>query len=463
MTPTANARSIWDMDHDHVLHPWANFGPFEAKGSDIITRGEGSYLWDDKGRRYFDAVGGLWCTNIGLGRKEMASAIAEQVERLAYANPFVDMTTEPQARLAAELAARAPGDLNRVHFTTCGSTAVDSAYRMVQFYHACRGNPGKTDIVARNQSYHGSTHLCQSIGKRDGDRVPQFRYIREGIHHLTSPNPYRAPAGMDEAAFCDYLVAEFEALIAEVGADRIGAFIAEPIQASGGVIIPPQGYLRRMAEVCRRHDILVICDEVVTAFGRIGHWFASHDAFDVIPDMITCAKGLTSGYLPLGALIFSDRIWEAMAEDGARWFTSGYTYSGHPVSCAAGLKTLEIMEREDILGNVATAGAVFEAAAKGLEALPTVGQVRGARMMICVENVADKTTRALLPDEAKMGKRIADRAEELGLMVRPMGHLNVLSPPLVMTADEAEWVIATLGKAISAATDDLVRDGFRVN
>lgn len=462
-SPRVNFPDVHALDKAHVLHPWTNFGPFEAEGSTVIERGQGSHIWDDRNRKYFDAVGGLWCTNIGLGRKEMAEAIAAQVEKLAFANPFVDVTTEPHARLAAEIAARAPGDLNRVHFTTCGSTAVDSAYRLMQFYQACRGNPGKTGIVARRQSYHGSTHMGQSIGKRDGDRVPQFSYQREGIHHLTSPNLYRAPAGLDEAAFCDFLVQEFEDLIAEVGADRIGGFIAEPIQASGGVIVPPRGYLRRMAEVCRRNDILVIFDEVVTGFGRIGHWFASEAEFGVVPDMITCAKGLTSGYLPLGGLIFSDRVWDVMAEDGQRWFTSGFTYSGHPVSCVAGLKTLEIMEREDILGNVMTAGAVFEEAAQGLADLPTVGQVRGKKMMICVENVADKASRALLPDEAKIGKRITDRAARMGLLVRPMGHLNVMSPPLIMTEAEAEWVIETLGRAIRGVTDDLVRDGFRVN
>jgi adenosylmethionine-8-amino-7-oxononanoate aminotransferase len=388
--------------------------------------------------------------------------MAEQAERLAFSNTFVDMTNEPSALLAARLAELAPGDLNRVHFTTGGSTAVDTAVRMVSYYHHARGNPEKTDIVARDHSYHGSTYLSQSVGKRPGDRVEEFRYKTDGIHHLSCPNPYRRPEWMTESQFCDHLVAEFEALIARVGADRIGGFIAEPIQASGGIIIPPEGYLARMWQVCQRHDILFIADEVVTAFGRLGHWFASLAEFGVQPDMITTAKGLTSGYLPLGAVIFSDRIWAAMAEGGQRWFTSGLTYSGHPVSCAAALKNIEIMEREDLLGNAATVGAYFETRMKALEDLPLVGQVRGRKLMLCVENVADKATKELLPDGVNESKRISDVAEEMGLIVRPIGHLNVMSPPLVITQTQVDFVAEVLEKAIRRVTDDLVREGIRL-
>ncbi len=460
--PILPNEALWEMDRAHALHPWTNFGPFEKDGALVITRGEGAWLWDASGRRYLDAVGGMWCTNIGLGRKEMADAIADQAQRLAFANYFVDMTNDPAARLAAKLAELAPGDLNRVHFTTGGSTAVDTAVRMVSFYHHARGNPGKSGIVARENSYHGSTYLTQSVGKRNGDRIDEFRYKEEGIWHLTCPNPYRRPDWMTEAQFTDHLVAEFEALIARVGADRIGGFIAEPIQASGGIIIPPEGYLRRMWQVCQRHDILFIADEVVTAFGRVGHWFASLSEFGVQPDMITTAKGLTSGYVPLGALIFSDRIWAAMAEGGQRWFTSGLTYSGHPVSCAAALKNIEIIEREGLLDHASKIGSYFEARMKPLEALPLVGNVRGRKLMLCVESVADKATKALLPDAANESKRISDVAEAMGLIVRPIGHLNVMSPPLILTEGQVDFIAETLEKAITRVTDDLVREGFRI-
>ena len=453
---------LWEMDRQHALHPWTNFGPFEKDGSLVITRGEGCYLWDAEGRRYFDAVGGMWCTNVGLGRKDMAKAIADQVERLAFANSFVDVTNAPSALLSAKLAELAPGDLNRVHLTTGGSTAVDTAVRMVWYYQSCMGRPEKTDIVARDYSYHGATYLTQSVGKRPGDRVPEFRYKHEGIHHLSAPNPYRRPEGMTEAQFCDHLVAEFEDLIARVGADRIGGFIAEPIQASGGVIVPPEGYLRRMWELCRKHDILFIADEVVTAFGRLGHWFASEAEFGVVPDIITCAKGLTSGYLPLGAVIFSDRVWDVMAARGERWFTSGFTYSGHPVSCAAALKSIEIIETEGLLDHAAKVGDYFVESLKGLEGLPLVGQVRGRRLMVCVENVADKVTKEPLPEGVNEAKRISDTAEAMGLMVRPMGHLNVMSPPLTITRAEVDFVVETLGRAIRKVTDELVREGHRI-
>ena len=453
---------LWEMDRAHSLHPWTNFGPFEEKGALVITRGEGAYLWDSDGNRYLDAVGGLWCTNIGLGRREMADAISDQVLNLAFSNTFVDMTNAPSALLAAKIASLAPGDLNRVHFTTGGSTAVDTAVRMVGYYQSCMGRPGKTDIVARDYSYHGSTYLSQSVGKRPGDRVAEFQYKTDGIHHLSVPNPYRRPAGMTEAQFCDHLIAEFEALIARVGADKIGGFIAEPIQASGGIIIPPEGYLKRMWQVCQRHDILFIADEVVTAFGRLGHWFASLAEFGVQPDIICTAKGLTSGYIPLGAVIFSDKIWAAMAEGGERWFTSGLTYSGHPVACAAALKNIEIMERENLLQNAAKVGSYFETRMKALETLPMVGQVRGRKLMLCVECVADKATKTLLPDAANESKRISNIAESMGLIVRPIGHLNVMSPPLIITEAQVDFIAETLEVAITRVADDLTREGYRL-
>lgn len=460
--PTLGNQNLWEMDRRHALHPWTNFGPFEKEGALVITRGQGCNLWDAEGRKYLDAVGGLWCTNIGLGRREMALAIAEQAERLAFSSIFVDMTNEPAARLAGKIAELAPGDLNRVHFTTGGSTAVDTAVRMVSYYHHARGNPDKTDIVAREHSYHGSTYLSQSVGKRPGDRVEEFRYKHDGIHHLSVPNPYRRPSHLTEAQFCDDLVAEFEALIARVGPDRIGGFIAEPIQASGGIIIPPEFYLRRMWQVCQRHDILFIADEVVTAFGRLGHWFASLSEFGVQPDIITSAKGLTSGYQPLGAVIFSDSVWEAMAQGASGWFTSGLTYSGHPVACAAALKNIEIIEREDLLAHATKVGTYFETRMAELSALPLVGDVRGRKLMLCVENVANKATKELLPDGVNESKRISNVCESLGLLVRPIGHLNVMSPPLVITESEIDFIAETLEVAIKRVTDDLVREGYRI-
>lgn len=460
MTPDLK-NDIAALDQAHALHPWTHFDSFKAEGPLVIERGEGCYLWDRDGRRYFDAVGGLWCTNIGLGRREMAQAIADQAEKLAFSNTFVDMTHGPQALLAAKLAELAPGDLSHVHFTTGGSTAIDSAYRMAIYYHRCRGEETRTHVIARNDSYHGSTFASISIGKRSGDKVPEFHYLSDGIHHISSPNTYRMPDGLDEEGFCAHLVAEFEAKIAELGAGKVAAFFAEPIQASGGVIMPPKGYLHAMWQVCQKHGILFIADEVVTAFGRLGHWFASLDVFNVQPDIICCAKGLSSGYQPIGAVVFSDKIWNAM--QGDRWYASGFTYSGHPVACAAALKNIEIIEREGLLHQAKQMGRYFHTQLASLSELPMVGNVRGQGLIGCVENVADKAAKTLLPDEVDVGKRISNACEEMGLMVRPIGHLNVMSPPLVITRDDVDFVTQTLGKAIRDVADALVRDGIKVD
>lgn len=448
------------LDRAHALHPWTHFESFARDGALVIERGKGCSLWDSNGREYLDAVGGLWCTNIGLGRREMADAIAAQAEKLAFSNTFVDMTNGPAALLSAKLAELAPGDLNHVHFTTGGSTAIDSAYRMVAYYQRCAGRPDKTHVIARDSSYHGSTFVTISIGKRAGDKVPEFAYISDGIHHVSAPDCYRAIGMRTEAEFCDDLVAEFEAKIMEIGPEKVGGFFAEPIQASGGVVVPPEGYLKRMAQICRKHDILFIADEVVTAFGRLGHWFASWDEFGVQPDIICSAKGLSSGYQPIGAIIFSDRIWDAM--QGDRWYASGFTYAGHPVACAAALKNIEIIEREGLLDHATQIGSYFEAQLATLEDLAIVGDVRGRKLMMCVENVADKATKALLPDELDVGKRISNAAEARGLMVRPIGHLNVMSPPLIITESQVDFVTETLRASIEEVTDSLVKDGVRI-
>ncbi len=456
-----SAKELWELDRRHHLHPWTHFDSFREEGALLIERGEGCYIYGaEKGERYFDAVGGLWWAQIGLGRKEMAEAIADQVVKLAYTSPFTDMGNTPSAELAGKVAQLAPGNLNHVMFTLGGSEANDTAFRLIQFYQRSRGKPSKRHIISRIGSYHGSTHICASIAGKEMDRQPEFEYITDIVHHVSYPNYYRAPEGMSEPEFCDFLVQELEDKILEIGPDNVAAFFAEPVMGAGGVIVPPAGYHRQTLNVCRKHDVLYVHDEVVTAFGRLGHWFASEDEFGIVPDIITCAKGITSGYLPLGATIFSDEIHEVIAEEGKnRLFTNGYTYSAHPVCCAAALKNLEIIEREDILNHVKDVGAYFEERLHSLTELPIVGQVRGKKMMMCVENVANKQTRELFPDEVNIGKRIANACDEMGLMVRPIVHLNVMSPPLVMTRDDVDFIVETLGRGISKVPDDLVASG----
>ena len=326
---------------------------------------------------------------------------------------------------AAKLAELAPGALNHVAYSTSGSCANDTAIRLAHYYHSRRKQPRRRVILSRYNSYHGSTYLGMTLGNREGDRSPHFRYIEELVHHLAAPYAYRRPEGMSEQRFTDHLVAELEEAIQTIGAANIAAFIAEPIQGAGGVVPPPIGYLPRMREIVAKHGILFIADEVVTGFGRIGHWFASYDEFGIEPDILVSAKGLTSGYLPLGATIFSDGIQDAIsAADPEAWFTHGFTYSGHPVCCAAALRNIGIIDEEKLLDNARTVGDYFENRLKELLALPIVGDVRGRRLMMCVEYVADKSTKTSFPDAANISRRIAQRCEAKGLLVRPLGHLD---------------------------------------
>lgn len=456
---TASSKDVWEQDRRHHVHPYHNFVSYNEHGSLVMDKGQGAWLTDIDGKEYFDAVGGMWCTNIGLGRQEMVDAIAEQASKLAYANPFTDMSNEPAARLAAKLSELAPGDLNHVFFTCGGSTANDTAFRLIQMYQGARGKKQKKHILVRHDAYHGTTYLAASLSGKAGDRMPDFNYIQDIIHHLTSPNFYRAPQGLDEAQFCDFLIEEMEQKILELGADNIAAFYAEPILGSGGVIVPPENYNRRTWELCQKYDIIYVADEVVTGFGRLGHWFVSKDMFDVQPDIICCAKGLTSAYLPLGAAIFSDRIYEVLGNDADRWFTGGFTYSGHPVACAAALKNIEIMEREKIFDNVIETGAYFEQQLRTLLDLPIVGDIRGRRFMMCIVNVMDKATKEFFPTEVNIGKRISDHAEALGVIVRPAADLNIMSPSLTMTKEDVDHVVSRLRLAIERTTEDLRQEG----
>ena len=444
-------------DKAHFLHPWQEFDKFDKTGALPIAEATGAYIYDSDGNQLLDAIGGMWCTNIGLGRNEMAEAIAEQVRQMAYANPMVDMTNIPGSQLAKKLAELAPGDLNHVFFSCGGSTAIDSALRLVHFYQNSRGMPEKKHILARQEAYHGSTFAAMSISGKQADHIPEFDYLTDTIHHLSCPYYYRAPDGLSETEFTDSLVKEFEEkIIALGGGDKVAAFFAEPIMGSGGVIVPPEGYLKRMWEVCQANDILFVADEVVTAFGRLGHWFASESVFDIKPDIITTAKGLTSGYQPLGATIFSDRIWQVISEPGnGRYFAHGFTYTGHPVACRAALKNIEIMERERILEHVRDVGPYFLKQLKKLEQLPIVGEVRGDHFMVCIENVANKDTKTLFDEQIDIGQRITDECARRGVLVRPIGHLNVLSPSLILNAEEIDRIVVTLGDSISAVMADL--------
>ena len=452
---------LWRKDRDHNIHPWTDFSTFKEEGSLVVAESEGCYVYDSEGARYLDGIGGLWCVNIGYGNEEMAQAIADQARRMTYYSSFGHITTPPAAELAAKLAELAPGPLNHAFFGTGGSMANDTAVRIIHFYFNRLGKKTKKKIIARTDGYHGSTYLAMSMTGVAFDHQG-FDLAPGLVRHIPNPNPYRRPEGMSIEAFCDEKVADLENAILELGPENVAAFIAEPIMGAGGVIVPPPGYHRRTKEVCEKYEVLYISDEVVTGFGRLGHFFASEPVFDFVPDIITCAKGLSSGYLPLSATLLSDDIYEVISEPQAEGalFTHGFTYSGHPVCCAAGLKNIEIMERDDLCGHVLEVGPYLEEQLATLRDLPIVGDVRGKRFMMCVENVADRETRALLPDEAVVGARIAAHAQKRGVIVRPIAHLNVLSPPLTMTKRQIDELVGVLRESIVETMGDLRREGL---
>ena len=457
MIPNADfdTLSLQHKEQRHILHPFTDLSQRRADGATVIARGDQVHVTDSDGRRYLDALGGLWCVNVGYGRSEMVEAIAEQTRQLPYYSMFDDLVTPPAANLAAKLAELAPANLNHVMFTTGGSTATDSAIRIIHHYFNRLGQPAKKNVISRDHAYHGSTYLAASMTSpayHDGwDVESSF------VHHISAPYVYRRPDGMSVEAFGAAAAAELEAKILELGPETVACFIAEPIMGAGGVIVPPAGYQRKTWEICRKYGVLYVSDEVVTAFGRLGHMFASEDMFGVTPDILCCAKGISSGYLPLGAALISDQIFEVIsAPDGS--FMHGFTYSGHPVCCAAGLKNIEILEREKICERVKRTGPLFEQALQSLADLPLVGDVRGSHFMMCIENVADKETRELFPAEVDVGKRIWRHCQARGLLVRPLGHLNVLSPPLVLTEEQIVQIADTLRVSILATMDDLVRE-----
>jgi len=451
---------VLDKARRHLIQPWPTVGVLGSDARTLLTRSDGIYVYDERGRALIDGPAGMWCVQIGHRRPEMAAAISRQVMSLPYYSPWYT-TTGPAAELAAKIASFAPGDLECVLFTTGGSTAVDSALRFVQFYNNVLGRRQKKIILSRQNAYHGSTFLTASCcGKpRDKGFMDEASDI---VRRISSPYPYRRPEGMSLDAFTDFLVEELERTILELGPDRVAAFVAEPILASGGVIVPPPGYHVRTAEICRKHDVLLISDEVVTGFGRLGHMFASESVFQITPDIITFAKGVSSGYVPLGGAVISRRLIDELKSTGndMAMFANGYTYSSHPVACAAGLANIEIIERDGLLEHVRQIAPYFQARLQELSNLPIVGEVRGMGLMVCIECVSDRRSREPLALDQEVGRRIDAHCQELGLMVRPMGHLCVMSPPLVIERGQIDDMVGILRQGIERTQADLRREGL---
>ncbi len=435
--------SLRRLDRAHHLHPFTDHGAMHREGTHVIRSARGSTLIDEEGRELLDGLAGLWCVNVGHGRQEIEQAVSRQMRELAFYPSFFNTTTEPTIQLSARLARLAPAPLDRVLFSNSGSEANETALKLIRAYWKLRGRSGKRKILSRTWSYHGVTLATTSMTGLPTCYQP-FDLPLPGFVQVPGPHAYRSgKSAEDYAAWC---LAETERCIAQEGADTIAAMFVEPVQGAGGVIVPPDGYLARLRELCRRHEILFVADEVITGFGRLGAWFAS-GLWDLDPDLVTLAKGITSGYVPLGATLVRDEIGEALATGG--YLAHGFTYTGHPVACAAALANLDILEGEKLVERTRDdVGPRFEAALARLAAHPAVVETRGVALIGALELRRPPRGRAASAPENTLGLAAHLLAREEGVIVRGIRDAVALAPPLVVTHDELERMFAALTRAL---------------
>ncbi len=446
MLDKAGAAVNWQsIDNAHHLHPFTDHKALHAGHVRVITRADGVFLHDSEGNRILDGMAGLWCVNAGYSRPELVEAASTQMNKLPYYNTFFKTTNPPAAALAERLANIAPEGVNHVFFACSGSEAVDTALRTARVYWQTLGKPEKKIIIGREYGYHGSTTLGASAGgmvdmHRQAGDMPNFVQV-------LPPYWYGYGGQMSPAEFGLYAAKQLEDKIKELGAGNIAAFIGEPLQGSGGVIIPPETYWPEINRICKENNILLIADEVICGFGRTGKMFGS-DYFGIKPDMMTVAKGLTSGYIPLSAVLIHDRVAEVLINQTGEYF-HGFTYSGHPVACAVALKNLDIIESE---GLVERANVVGQMLREKLQAMfadhPLVGEVRGIGMIGGIELVADKRTRRFFEPRGRVGQICRDFCVGNGLIMRAVRDTMVFSPPLIISHDEIDTMVALAKKSI---------------
>ena len=447
------SNSLVELDRRHLVHPVSSFRGHEARGVRVLTGAKGATVTDAEGRELIDGFAGLWCVNAGYGHESIVEAAAEQMRKLPYATGYFDLGAEAPIRLAAALAERAPGDLNHVYFTLGGSDAVDSTIRFVRYYWHAKGQPARDQFISVEQGYHGSTTMGAGLTAlpvfHDGFGVPY-----DWQHKISSHYVYRNPLGQDEQTIIQASVAELRAKVAGIGAERVAAFYVEPIQGSGGVLVPPKGWIKAMRAACAELGILFIADEVITGFGRTGPLFACEDE-GIVPDLLTCAKGLTSGYVPMGAVLMADHVYETIAEGaGAKAVGHGFTYSAHPVSAAVALEVLALYEG-GLLENGRKAGARLLAGLEGLRDHPLVGDVRGRGMLAAVELVTDKARKTPIPARLQPATRLFDRAWEQGLVIRSFAQgVFGYAPPLCCTMDEIDAIVERTRKVLDLTLED---------
>ena len=440
-------------------HLWGHFSVLknDIDGTRVIERGQGCHVWDAQGNRYLDGLAGLFVSQLGHGRPELARAAGVQAAKLAYF-PIWTYGHPTAIELSAKIASLAPGDLNRVFFTTGGSEAVESAWKLARQYFKLMGKPDKVKVISRNLAYHGTTMGALSITGLDSIKTV-FEPLVPGAVKVPETNHYRCPTCQDDPHCTLHAADAIEEAILREGADTVAALFLEPVQNAGGCFVPPPGYFERVREICDRHDVLLVSDEVICAWGRIGHMFGC-ERYGYQPDVITTAKGLTSGYAPLGAMIVSDRVAEPFVGTGDS-FLHGITFAGHPVSCAVALANLQVFAAEDIIGHVQANESAFRAALDDLADLPIIGDIRGVGYFYGIELVRDRDSRASFTDDERehlLRGFLSNRLLELGLICRADDRgepVIQLSPPLIAGPDEFEEINSKLRQALTEAMAEM--------
>ena len=447
-------KSLQQKDKDHHLHPFTDHLQLSEKGTRVITRGDGVYIWDSEGHQILDAMSGLWCVNLGYGRKELAQAAYEQMEELPYYNNFFQCTHPPAIELSSVLGEVSPKSMDHVFFTSSGSEAIDTVVRMVRYYWSLLGKPDKKIILGRNNAYHGSTIAGASLGGMSGMHAQGDLPI-PNIHHIQQPYWFAEGGDLDKDTFGRQVANDLERAIKEHGIENIAGFIAEPIQGAGGVIIPPETYWPEVQNIIDRYEILLIADEVITGFGRLGDWFAS-SVYQIKPDLISFAKGVTSGYLPLGGVLVNNKVANTIIDEGGE-FAHGFTYSGHPAACAVALKNIEIIKEEKILDEVKSKTAPYlKKEWLKLADHPLVGEARIKGLMGAIELCANKETRERFSSEGRFtslneisaGSLCRDLSINNGLVMRAVGDTMIIAPPLIINQEQIDELISKATKTL---------------
>jgi len=457
-TPPYDTRALQAADSAHYLHPATDHKALAEIGARIIVRGDGIYVWDSEGNRILDAMSGLWCVNVGYGRRELADAAYRQLITLPFYNSFFNTSNLPAISLAGTLARIAPPGFNHVFFTGSGSEGNDTIVRMVRRYWDLQGQPRRKVIISRRNAYHGSTMAGASLGGMDAMHAQGGLPIPD-ITHIEQPYHFENGAGLTPDEYGVLAAHRLEEKIQELSADRVAAFIGEPVQGAGGVIIPPASYWPQIQRICDRHGILLVSDEVICGFGRLGHWFGC-ERMGTRPDLITFAKGVTSGYVPLGGVLVGERVAKALIDSGEE-FTHGFTYSGHPVACAVAVENIAIIEREKLVERVREdVGPYLKQRFEALADHPLVGQAEACGMMAALVLVKNKRPLERFAEDLKIGLLCRGHMFGSGVVMRAVGERMIIAPPLVITRTQIDEMIALIRRSLDLTLKDVKARGW---